>query len=368
MPGFVVAAMFWPMAIVIYGARPRNPANRTLAFFLAAVGTGHAARALSVLHVDAAGSFAWHVADRVILWVFAVPAVYAFIATFRTPWVRPLRSGWVRVVFLALWIPMGLARVVRPSLLVASVEPGGIGTWTMTDGPGFLLFALQVVLLGTFGMAASVSAWRRAPAGSVTRSRSRALALALAALLLPAIVVAPAVLFGAGPELEAKLQTLGLMAGYVVFLIVASFAVLGHQILDIDLKIKRGISRAPVAAVIAGAVFLISEGIEIWLDIRSTVPALVAAGVVTGAVALAFRPLLHLGDRLAERVLPGVEDTASYHERRAREVYRAALENAVVDGVVTDAERAVLDGLQKDLGLGAAEARRLERGVLEGNS
>lgn len=46
---------------------------------------------------------------------------------------------------------------------------------------------------------------------------------------------------------------------------------------------------------------------------------------------------------------------------RKRDVYVAALEGALVDGVVSERERDMLARLQDQLGLTATEARELER-------
>jgi hypothetical protein len=59
--------------------------------------------------------------------------------------------------------------------------------------------------------------------------------------------------------------------------------------------------------------------------------------------------------------MPRVHDTAEYRTVRKREVYRAATESAIRDGVVTEAERDVLATLADELGLTAGEARAIER-------
>ena len=59
--------------------------------------------------------------------------------------------------------------------------------------------------------------------------------------------------------------------------------------------------------------------------------------------------------------MPRVQDTPEYRTVRKRAVYRAAVESAMQDGAVTEKERDVLATLADQLGLGAGEARAIER-------
>ena len=59
--------------------------------------------------------------------------------------------------------------------------------------------------------------------------------------------------------------------------------------------------------------------------------------------------------------MPGVDETAAYLETRKMEVYRAAFEGAVEDGVVTEKERRILTRLRDKLELAEDDAIAVEQ-------
>ena len=61
--------------------------------------------------------------------------------------------------------------------------------------------------------------------------------------------------------------------------------------------------------------------------------------------------------------MPGVDPTPSYISRRKTEVYSAAFEVALRDGVVTDGERAILEELRAQLSISETEAKSVEEAV-----
>jgi hypothetical protein len=89
------------------------------------------------------------------------------------------------------------------------------------------------------------------------------------------------------------------------------------------------------------------------------VPGVLAlvAGVTAAVLALRTAPNRSINRRLAVVLtLDGL-----FLEARRLEVYRAALEGATLDGVITGKERAILERLRSELGIGAEEARHAER-------
>lgn len=141
-----------------------------------------------------------------------------------------------------------------------------------------------------------------------------------------------------------------------------AYGLVKFEIFDLDLKVKQGLRRVTVVGVFVVAFFAVSETVELLIsDVAGNWAGLGAAGVVT----LGLRPLEARADQLADRVMPGVEDSAAYREEREVEVYQAAVERAAGDEVLTDREREILAGLRADLGLQDEEARRIETRVLE---
>lgn len=144
----------------------------------------------------------------------------------------------------------------------------------------------------------------------------------------------------------------------VLVAVVIAYGILKHQVFDLDLKLKTGLRGVTPAALFAAAYFLAAEFTE-GLLADATGSSLVALGAAAGFVILEER-LLRLGLRVAQRVLPGVEPTPSYLDRRREVVYRAALETAAADGLLTTRERRMLAAIRRELGLPDGDARRLE--------
>lgn len=141
-----------------------------------------------------------------------------------------------------------------------------------------------------------------------------------------------------------------------------AYAVLRHQLFEIDLKLKWTISRGTVAGSVLVTFFVVSQLVE---NLASEKFGLLAGSFAAGFLLFLIQPLLRFADRVADRAMPNVQDTEQYRTVRKRDVYVAALEGALVDGVVSDRERDMLARLQDQLGLTATEARALERVMAE---
>jgi len=85
-------------------------------------------------------------------------------------------------------------------------------------------------------------------------------------------------------------------------------------------------------------------------------------GLLSSAVILlVLRPLHRMVEQAADRLMPGVAPTAAYLDQRKIDVYRAAYEGALQDGVVTERERAILGRLARHLELSPAAIAQAER-------
>ena len=87
--------------------------------------------------------------------------------------------------------------------------------------------------------------------------------------------------------------------------------------------------------------------------------------IVAAGITLAFQPVHRAATRLTDRMMPWVDDSEAYRSERGREVYRGAVEAALMDGTVTDRERAILLQLQGSLGIRTTEADEIERAATE---
>jgi hypothetical protein len=146
-------------------------------------------------------------------------------------------------------------------------------------------------------------------------------------------------------------------AVYLFFVLLLSYAVLHTQLLNIELRVKIALERSTVIAALA-AVFLIgSEVAEQLLPVQSKIIGLALAV----SLALAFSRLERISKRVLDRMMPGVEKSEAYLGMRKIEVYRAALEGAAQDGIITRREQAILSALRQKLNISTDEADIAER-------
>lgn len=219
---------------------------------------------------------------------------------------------------------------------------------TVADGPYLVLFLGASLLLG----ALVVRILRRTPeppGDGLDR-------WVLAGLSLPFLL---GVATGAPSRLtDVRVDLFGVLRVAAALLI--AYGLLKYDLFDIDLKVKRGLSRAATVSVFVFAFFIVSEGVELLIsEAMGTWAGLGAAGLL----ALGLRPIERQADRLADRAMPRVEPSEAYLEERRAKVYQAAVERAAHDEVLTEREREILAGLREELGLREEEAQEIEQRI-----
>ena len=144
-------------------------------------------------------------------------------------------------------------------------------------------------------------------------------------------------------------------------IVILSYAILKHEVLGFDVRIRWGLSKSTVAAVFIAAFFLASEGAQIVLGEENQWVGLVGAG----ALVFAMAPLQRAAERLAERAVPvaGEAFPAPAPESRAVDTYRRAARLALRDRRLSVEEEIELAHVADGLGLSAAEATRLRHEV-----
>lgn len=155
--------------------------------------------------------------------------------------------------------------------------------------------------------------------------------------------------------------SMGWAAAATAEALLLAYAVLREQVLGFDVAVKVTLRRSTMAAAFVAVFFAVSEAAAYVLGEATGSVYLGIAG--TALLVFFIAPLERLAGRVVDRAMPNVKETPAYLERRKREIYRAAIESAIRDGVVTEAERDVLATLADELGLSAGEARALERDV-----
>ncbi len=146
------------------------------------------------------------------------------------------------------------------------------------------------------------------------------------------------------------------MAYCASFLLLA-YAVLRFQLFNIDLKVKFVLQQSTVGALVIGGFIVGSEVLESFVPVSGTILNI----VVAIAILIVLRPMQRLALRMTNSLMRSVQNTPEYLGVRRLVVYRAALEGAVQDGIVTDKERNILDHLRDSLGISHVEAVALEK-------
>lgn len=148
--------------------------------------------------------------------------------------------------------------------------------------------------------------------------------------------------------------------------VVLGYAILQHQVLGMDAKIRWGVSRTAVAAVFVLVFFVVGEGGEALLESflgpafgggdTGTIIGIAAAGVL----ALALRPVQGFAERVARAAMPGALPDEDAPDDERLQLYREQLRIAWADGEPKAKDRRFLANLRERLGLSKEEARAVE--------
>ncbi|MGQ0814235.1 MAG: hypothetical protein ACT4O1_07185 [Gemmatimonadota bacterium] len=362
LPGLAVFVVGLALAHFIYKSRPDRAQNRRLAAQLM----------LEAIVVGLMGGSAWFFADARLVVALSLTAnvlvwpklwtYYSFLATLDTPLARPLQSRRALNGLLVLTMLAGSTVLLRPEWYgSAAIYWPAVGASHMPPGSAFVPIFWMWSFMWLVGLSFSISALRHART-PLRREQARAYLIAFGARDISFLLLT--LTFTVVPPTYAHFQWVFILfpTVWLVYYPLVAWGILKHQLFDIELRVKRGVQRSVVAAAIAGAFFAGSYALEQFININNFVLGLLAAGFVTAA----FQPLQRMAEKLADRLMPGVNTSESYIAERKHEVYRNAVEGALQDGTITERERAILMKLRESLGVDAAEALRIERDVLGG--
>jgi hypothetical protein len=356
-PGTLTLLVAWTAAAVVYRTAPERSANRRLAtvlvldgVFMGMVGPLFFFDSPAVVRGFAvAGSAA----------MAALPFQYlAFLgAALDTPLVAPFRS---RRAFYALSAGSVLAAagvLAFPDLVVTAPYQPGWAPWNFQfhqAGP----FLAQLHGVGSiFGLVAAVAAFVMTPRGSAARSRAKWFAFAFGVRDIYVGVMQSSYASLRPIEFWGDFlynPTQGFI--YLVYVVLLTYGILRTQLFAIELKVKVAIQQSTLGAGVAGAFLVASEILESVLPVDGQLLGVISAL----AIVAALRPLQRFAEAFANRVMRGVEPTPAYLENRKLEVYRAALEGAMQDGVITEKEGAILASLRHQLKISEEDAERTE--------
>lgn len=145
----------------------------------------------------------------------------------------------------------------------------------------------------------------------------------------------------------------------VLFVVLIAYAILKYQLFDIEVKMKKGIRYSIVMTTLAASLIILNESLEYFLmgSFFSGPIFSIAAAVLLAAL---FIPVNGLAERGVNRLFPKVSDSKPHYDLKKKEIYRAALEQAWVDGNPSEKEKAMLKSLKEKLDLSESDHKRLE--------
>lgn len=225
------------------------------------------------------------------------------------------------------WLPFGWSAVALPPLALAPV-------------------LASLVVVARAGLA-SADATRRAYARRLLWAAPLPV---LSAALLAWTGGAVAVLPGAVGAFVLGVWRLALP-------LLVTYALLRHNLFDLDVKVRLAIKGSTIAAVFVAVFFTVSEVAQTFF---STELGPYIGVLATGVLVLCLHPLQNVAERLAQRALPHARPVAQLNEEEKCALYREQLYLAWQDGAIRPKERLMLETLRTRLGLPAETASRLE--------
>lgn len=225
----------------------------------------------------------------------------------------------------------------------------GIGTVTLLNLAA--LGAVSALWLATTRIGA-------APGARAARN------MALLTLALPLVGWGLMVFFDRIVQVGAPPGIGGMARTVAVF--VLAYAIVRHQILGLDVKVRWTISKGTIAAIFIAVFFIASEAAQEFLG--ETTGSMYLGIVAAGALVFAIAPIQRAAERLAAAAIPetGAASQAaradSLDDRYVR-AYRAAVAAAINDGQITSDEEHHLAEVAEHLRIGPLQALRIRRDV-----
>lgn len=226
----------------------------------------------------------------------------------------------------------------------------GLAAGTFLTTP--ILWTLCLGAALALGIGCSAALWLRNTLQKAGRRQARDVALLSLVTVFAGMVV--------GVSLGGLNQAVGAgfygVARTVAFALLA-YAILRHQILGIDVKLKWTIRRGTVAASFL-AVFLVVG--QLAQNYFTQGLGLLAGGVAAGLMLFALSPLQRFAEKVADTALPNVKSAGEMSHPERSDTYRRMARAAWADGNLSRDERNLLDQLREQLELSRDEAARLE--------
>ncbi|MBI4392392.1 MAG: hypothetical protein HY556_01155 [Euryarchaeota archaeon] len=178
---------------------------------------------------------------------------------------------------------------------------------------------------------------------------------ARAYLLLAAAAVMSGVFVGVFLPADGRIFAESFLFWRVALPLFVVYGLLRYQLFDIDVKVKWGIKRGTIASVFLLTFLVVTQLAQQYFQ---TNYEWVFGGVAAGLLLFAIAPLQRAADRIANAAMPNVHEAQEFRagdKTSQLKAYRAAVEMALADGVITRAEERSLATVAHELGLSPLE-------------
>ncbi len=358
-PGTFAFVAAWCCAIVALRTNPRRTLNQHLSLILILEGVYMAGIAGLLFFFDNP-TIVTTLATVGTAAMVALPFAYlSFLAvSLYTPLVAPFRSRVARVLLVLASTVAAIYVFANPHLFFSELYRPGWAPWNFRYTDFGQRWAQLLGIVYLFGLVAAVTVYIRARKGSVARNRAKwyAIAFGFRDVIVGIIQILHPIL-RPDPFWGDFVYNPGFAMVFSAYILLLAYAVLRFQLFKIDLKVKFALQQSTVGALVIGGFIVGSEVLETFVPVSGTVLNIFVA--ITILVVL--RPIQGLALRMTNRLMRSVQNTPEYLDVRRLEVYRAALEGALQDGIVTDKERGILDQIRDDLGISPGAAFALEK-------
>lgn len=359
LPAALVLLAALGAAVVVLRTAAYRPLNRALAVVLA----------LEALYIGLSAGWALMAESPRLAWALGVVGTSAGAAltsaylvflgqALPTRLVAPFRDRRVVRGLAAVAVAGVVVVLARPRWFMTELYEPGWARWNYQFAAAGIYLVRAVALAALWGLVAALASVARTTPGSAARTSALffAAAFGFRDLYLGVLQVLYPFLRPVGSWGDF-LYNPGLGAVYLIYIGLLAYGVLHAQMLQIELQLKFALTQSAAGAMLAGVFFVLSESLEALLPAQGALSSILAAA----AVVLALLPLHRLSRRSMDRLMRGVERSDDYFDARREEIYRAALESAIEDGVISAGERRILARLQAKLQLDPALTSRLER-------
>lgn len=354
-PAVLIAT--WSMAAFVYFLQPTLWRSRFLAVLLFIEGVGWGAPRLTAWTTDPDAGRGLRALETVS--DVALPWLYLLFlgSALDTPLVKPFRTLVGRWILVGIAVAFEVWAFAQPALFFRT------GSEEYRTGHLWMLTFAGVIFL--FAFVAAAHAYLRTEHGSTRRIQARAymIAFGMRDLLLGPFLFAFSLPW-AGVTEYRRIFTSPVdwpIVVEVVFVAILGYAILKYQLFDIDLKLKVSIQRSTIVGFFAITFIVVQQIVE---NFASAQLGIFVGALASGALLLVVHPLQRIATRVSDVAMPNVQPGSDYLAYRRLELYRAALEGAMEDGVVSLKENRSLERLREKLGIPPKDARALENDVV----